>query len=207
MRWGGILHGWCAGLTASAPFAPTPSPTPTPGPIAPALDVAKDVLTNNSGQTVIAFVALILSLIALAGQFSHGRKAEVSVRFAKTPDFKYRADRLVIINHGAASAKAVELSLSLREGQQLWQPYDDDEDPFPIAVLAPGASFYVDVSVGPRSEHFALATVTWKDKRFKRQKWQSTVSTAGQILGGASLENFHAGKEQERMNILRSYGL
>jgi hypothetical protein len=90
-----------------------------------------------------------------------------------------------------------------------WKPYDESEDPFPIKELAPGASFYIPVRVGMygSGSPYALAELTWRDRRLRRQHWTSTVSTAGMILGGASLENFHAAKESKRRDTLRVYGL
>jgi hypothetical protein len=46
--------------------------------------------TSSVGQTWIALLALGLSCAALAGQFFHGRKAQLSAMFAKTPDYRGR---------------------------------------------------------------------------------------------------------------------
>ncbi|MDP9982965.1 hypothetical protein J2W14_002367 [Pseudarthrobacter oxydans] len=219
-------------MTAPTP-TPTPSPTSGPGPaegITPEQWAAigswiGDAFTNNSAQTVIALLALMLSVIALVSQFSRGRKADLSVRFAKTPDYKYCADRLVVTNHGAASAKNIRLALTvdlearpaadnsivstpeIKDGKQPWRPWPHEtgHDPFPVQVLAPGASLYIPINVyGNRPEEaaFPLAELTWKDKRIRRQTWTSTVSSTGQVLGGPSLENFHAEKQARLMSLM-----
>ena len=213
-----------------------PAPSPTPAPTASTAQGASpdawaaggkwvhDVFSNDAMPTVIAFLALALSLIALLNQFSRGRKADLSVRFAKTPDYKYKADRLVIINHGAAGAKNIKLDLiinleatpaiirngvisrpEVKGGEQPWKPYSGEEDPFPIKILAPGASFYVPISVIGSTlteAPYALAKLTWRDKRIRRQSWTSTISSTGQTLGGPSLENFHAEKQARLMMLM-----
>jgi hypothetical protein len=212
-------------VTATTPPSPTPAPSAgtTQDAIPDPLTVGKwvhDIFSSDATPTVIALLALGLSLIALVNQFSRGRKADLSVRFAKTPDYKYKADRLVITNHGAASAKNIKLDLIVNleaqaarphgvpeviGGEQPWKPYRDDEHPFPIKVLAPGASLYIPISViGHRPEEaaFPLAKLTWKDKRIRRQSWTSTVSSTGQILGGQSIENFYAEKQARLMSLL-----
>lgn len=181
--------------------------------------------TSSVGQTWIALLALGLSIAAFTGQFFKGRKAELSVRFARTPDYKYKADRLVIINHGSASAKKIKLSLTvdleakdaieyngevhypaLEAGKHSWIPWRKDEDPFPIAVLAPGASFHVPVNVSGNQRYeapFALAKLTWRDKRILNQNWESTVSSTGQLLGGGpSLEKYDEERNSRIMGLL-----
>lgn len=46
-------------------------------------------------ENVIALVALFVSLAALAGQFLHGRRANLSSHFATTPEHAGKANRLV----------------------------------------------------------------------------------------------------------------
>lgn len=178
-----------------------------------------DVFSNDATPTVIAFLALALalSLVALVNQFSRGRKADLSVRFAKSPDYKYKADLLVVTNHGAASAKGVKLDLivdlearpahphgfpEVKGGKQPWKPYRGE--PFPIPRIAPGLTIYVAVNLyGNRSAEveFADAVLTWKDKRVLRQSWKSTINTIGETLGTPSLANFHA-EQQARLRSL-----
>jgi hypothetical protein len=136
---------------------------------------------------------------------------------------KYTADRLIIVNHGAAIAKNIKLTLTVEveaaaenvrdgvvhvpgqeAGKQQWKPWRE-LDPFPIPLLAPGASFHllpvrvVGNQLGEAA--FAQARLTWRDKRLLTQSWESTVSSTGQTLGGPNLENFEA----ERQARLRSF--
>lgn len=208
------------------------SPTPTPSASQGATpdfwtDLGKwvhDLFNNDATPTVIAFLALALSVLALWNQFSRGRKADLSVRFAKTADYKYSADLLVITNHGAASAKNITLALTVdleakpavyhegileepeeKGGEQPWKPYREDVDPFPIQILAPGASFYLPVDVygnGVGEAPSALAKLIWKDRRLRHQSWTSTVSSTGQPLGGPSIERYDAERQARMMSYL-----
>lgn len=199
--------------------SPKPSPLPKPSTSAPAgsgggasadfwgpiFKVVVDAFATNVAQTWIALLALLLSGIAIYNQFAHGRKAQLSVMFAKTPDCKGKADRLIIANSGAATAKDIKLSLMMN-GVPDWKPYEHYGDPFPIEQLASGAFFYLELHVrSDQAKASALATITWKDKRwFRRQKWISTVSTAGHLLGGPSLENFHKANQARFMDQLNA---
>ncbi|MDP9692694.1 UNVERIFIED_ORG: hypothetical protein J2X79_000223 [Arthrobacter globiformis] len=199
--------------------SPKPSPGPKPSTSAapssggsaspdfwgPIFKVVVDAFATNVAQTWIALLALLLSGIAIFNQFSHGRKAQLSATFAKTPDCRGKADRLVIVNHGAAAAKDIKLTLVMNEDRN-WKPYEHYGDPFPIEQLASGAAFYLELYVRPdQASASAEATITWKDKRwFRRQSWSSTVSTAGHLLGGPSLENFHKASQARSMDQLRS---
>lgn len=203
------LH--AGGWTALVYRLPSPKPTPSPsitnggsgsaaappadfwGPIGQTIGQA---FTNNVAQTVIALLALILSVVALWSQLSHGRKAQVSVQFAKTPDYKGRADRLLVVNHGAATAEDIKVNLKTKDSDD-WKPYENYGDPFPIEKLASGAAFYVELFVRPDQAGWALASVDWKDRRLRRQSWTSSVSTTGPHLGGQSLENFYSEKQRD----------
>lgn len=199
---------------------PSPQPTPSTKPSTsappaaggdstdlwgPIFKVIVDAFATNVAQTWIALLALLLSGIAIYNQFSHGRKAQLSATFAKTPDCKGKADRLVIVNHGAATAEDIKLTLVMNEDQN-WKPYEHYGDPFPIEQLASGAAFYLELHIRPdQASASAKATITWKDKRwFRRQSWISTVSTAGHPLGGPSLETFHKASQARYMDQLNS---
>lgn len=221
MLWGTSLGTFVrVGLQRTEPTAP-PLDELSRDPLAFVAHWVEYASTSSVGQTWIALLALALSSAAFAGQFFKGREADLSVRFAKTPDFKYMADRLIIVNHGAASAKNIKLVLTVElqavaekardgvvhvpgqeAGKQQWKPWRE-MDPFPIPLLAPGASFHLPVRVIGNQlgeAPFAQAKLTWRDRRLLTQSWESTVSSTGATLGGPSLENFEA----ERQTKLRS---
>ncbi|WP_104174855.1 hypothetical protein [Arthrobacter sp. Y81] len=145
------------------------------------------------------------------------------MRFAKTSDYKYRADRLIIVNHGSASAKNIKLTLTVEleavaskvrdgvvhvpgqeAGKQQWKPWRE-LDPFPIPLLAPGASFHLPVRVIGNQlgeAAFAHAKLKWRDKRLLAQSWESTVSSTGPPLGGPSLENLEAERQARLRGLM-----
>lgn len=137
-------------------------------------------------ENAIALVALLVSFAALASQFFRGRRANLSSHLATTPEYRGKANRLVIVNHGPAAAKAIEIQMTTPSGDE-WQPISTDGDPFPIQELAAGSAFYMPIHVVVGTGPYVMVRLTWKDRRSGRQVWTSAVSTTGQPLGGGQI--------------------
>lgn len=160
----------------------------------------------------IALVALLLSMAAFVGQFFHGRKAHISVHFIRTPEVKGQASHLVIVNHGPADARDIGLRFETSK-RDSWEPWHSSahgverRNPFPIKRLASGASFLVPVFPHYEDGPGVTAYATWRDRRFMLQRWISTVSTAGQPVGGESVQKYHQEQEWKRRQAFLKWNI
>jgi hypothetical protein len=133
----------------------------------------------------IALVALGLSAWALVSQTLSGRSATVSAWFARTPGGAGKADRLVIVNHGPADARDVNLTFVNDQGE-IWDLRTNGPNPLPLPVLSPGDQFHLPIHVILGTGEWVRTTVHWTDRRRGVQERRTTLSLTGIPLGDAS---------------------
>lgn len=129
-------------------------------------------------DNAVALVALVLSVFALARQWLESRHATVHVMFGLTDDGKGKSDRLIVRNAGPAAARDITATFVNDRGEP-WEPKTVNVKPFPIPVLAPGQVFTLPVFVIINTGEYVTVTVSWSDKRWRRQSHKSTVSLTG----------------------------
>lgn len=118
-----------------------------------------------------AWIALLLSLVALLQRWLSRHKADVVVWLEGHNKRTY----IVVANLGSAPAKTVNVSFSALEDGATWQPSTDAGWPFPITVLGPSDRLYVPYHHIISAPRYLVGTVSWRDARLGEQKSDITT--------------------------------
>lgn len=137
-------------------------------------------------ENIVALLAFFLAAWTARRQFLAGREAHVVVWFGKTPEGSGMADRLVIVNTGAAEAREVSVSFTTLTGDPWHGLRMGGEDPLPLPLVSSGDQVHMPIHVILGNGEYVRATVTWRDKRRGVQTRKTTLGVIGIPLGDAS---------------------
>lgn len=131
-------------------------------------------------STLIALIALLVSVVALLRPWWAGRKANFDIRLNeyRTPgrDRPAREARLVLHNAGPSAAKQVRVTVLDRDDR----PYDrvfQDALPQPIPAVQAGQEFHWPIGQGFGGPVPTSAKITWRDGRWQSQSCRIWLST------------------------------
>jgi hypothetical protein len=130
---------------------------------------------------------LAVALWTARRQWQTGRRAHVTAWFAKTPEGTGAANRLIVVNTGAAEAREVSVTFTDMTGQP-WEPHWAGEDslPLPLPLLAGGDQLHIPIFIILGGPQYVRVALRWRDQRRGVQKRETTLSVTGIPLGDAT---------------------
>jgi hypothetical protein len=134
-------------------------------------------------------VALGVSIFTLLRQELGRRKAEILVFFADSGEG--RSDRVVIVNNGPATARNIEVVFNPPKATEIIDPADypmpvfisvGSEPGAKVAALVSGYTAHIACFVLANTPSMIETTVSWDDRRLRRQVIDVSLSTTGVVL-------------------------
>ncbi|MHA7275544.1 hypothetical protein ACX80O_03295 [Arthrobacter sp. Hz1] len=155
-----------------------------------------------------AWVALAISLFLLLRGLLSNREAHLTARF-HAESGKHPRTFIVISNHGPAEAREIHVSFAGEDGKE-WVPHTQGHDiRKPIPFLGAGDLYRQSLLI-PMDDHGLITlTLSWKDKRLKRQERRSSALSFGMpehLSLGEMRRELDELKEIERRRELKARG-